>query len=155
VSLAPASSFLTEVGQLCERCFARYQNQQEARARAAADLDRSLFRRAKLIGVAHWIIWASASVLVAEAMALPGEIGTAMLVAVAALSIGLALRQRWAYVAALAIDWPGAAVLIVIARVSFKPSRGWIGLFVPPFMVLIGYLLWRLRDAYPKSPHRG
>ncbi len=147
--VAPVSSFLTEVGELCGQCFAGYQNRQEEQANAAAALDRSLFRRARRIAGVHWIVWGATFLLVTEAMRLPSEVGTALVAAAFALLIGLMMRRRWAFIAALALDGPGTVVLMLLAFLTFKPGRGWIGLFIPPFTIASGALLWVLRAAFP------
>jgi hypothetical protein len=147
-SVAPAASFMTEVGEICGQCFARYQNEQAARARAATTLDQSLFRRAKMIGGLHGMVWAAAFILAAEAMPLSSEIGTALVAAAFVLTIGLVMRRRWAFIAALALDGPGTVVFMILPALTFKPGRGWLGFLIPPFTLVSGALLWVLRAAY-------
>jgi hypothetical protein len=147
--VAHAASFMTEVGEICGQCFAHYQNQQAARARAAAALDQSLFRRARRVAGLHWMVWAATFILATEAIQLPSEIGTALVAGAFVLMIGLIMRRRWAFIAALALDGPGTVVLMILAVLTFKPGRGWIGLFIPPFTLASGALLWVLRAAYP------
>ena len=69
-----------------------------------------------------------------------------------ALTIGLRTRNRWAYLAALALDGPGTAALIVLAITCFKPGRGWIWGFVTPFTLLFGFMVWRLEAAFRPKP---
>jgi hypothetical protein len=95
------------------------------------------------------MVWAATFILVTEAMRLPSEVGTGLVAAAFALMIGLIMRRRWAFLAALALDGPGTVVLMILAILTFKPGRGWIGLFIPPFAILSGALLWVLRDAFP------
>jgi hypothetical protein len=59
MSVTPAAAFMTEVGELCNQCFARYQNQQVARERAAAEQDQSLSRSTARVAGAHFGIWAA------------------------------------------------------------------------------------------------
>ena len=79
-------------------------------------------------------------------------VGIGMFVAALGLGIGLAMRSRWAFLAALALDGPGAVCLAILAVMAFKPGRSWIGLLVPPFTLASGYLLWRSRAFYPSKP---
>jgi len=95
------------------------------------------------------MVWAVTFILALEAMQLPNEIGAVLVAATFALTIGLVMRRRWAFLAALALDGPGTIVLMILAALTFKPGRGWIGLFIPPFTIASGALLWILRAAYP------
>jgi hypothetical protein len=142
----------TEAGNLCRQCFAGYQNDQEERARVAAENDQLVSRRTKLVARVHAIIWGVAAILTAEALRISDGVGTGMVVATVGLAIGLAMRRRWAFLAALALDGPGTVSLAILAAVAFKPGRSWIGVLVPPFTLASGYLLWRARAFYPSKP---
>jgi hypothetical protein len=148
----PAASFVTEAGSLCRQCFAGYQNDQEERARVAAEEDRLISRRAKVVARVHAVIWGVTAILTAEALRISDGVGTGMFLATLGLGIGLAMRKRWAFLAALALDGPGTVCLAILAVMAFKPGRGWIGLFMPPFTLASGYLLWRARAFYPSKP---
>ena len=146
--IVPANSFLTEVGELCGQCFPRYQNQQAVRARQAAALDGSLTRRAGWVAAAHAMLWGITVVLTTEAMDLPSAVGGALFVGVLVLGLGLRMRAPWAYSAALVLDGAGTIALILLDVLAFKASRRWIPMFVTPFSLGFGYMLWSLRHAY-------
>ena len=147
-----AASFVTEAGGLCRRCFAGYQNDQEERARVAAEKDHLISRRTKLVARVHAIIWGVTAILTAEALRISDGVGTGMFVAALGLGVGLAMRRRSAFLAALALDGPGSVCLAILAAMAFKPGRSWIGLFVPPFTLASGLLLWRARAFYLSKP---
>ena len=152
VPLVPAASFVTEAGNLCRQCFAGYQNDQAERAQVAAEKDRLISGRTKRMARVHAVIWGITAILTAEALRMSDGIGTGMFVAALGLAIGLAMRKRWAFLAALALDGPGAVCLAILAVTAFKPGRSWIGFFVPPFTLASGYFLWLIRAFYPSQP---
>jgi hypothetical protein len=146
---------LTENGELCGPCFARYQNDQDERARVASNRSQGLARRAALVARLHAILWVTVFILSAEAMDTPAVVGGGMLVALLALWWGLATGQRWAYICALALDGAGTVTLLVLGATFFKHERRWVPVFVAPFTLALGYVVWRLRSAFPRKVEAG
>ena len=144
-----AASFVTEAGNLCRPCFATYESDQDERAGVAAKKDYLISRRTKRVARVHAVIWGVTAILTAEALRMSDAVGTGMFVAALGLGLGLAMRKRWAFLAALALDGPGTVYLAILAAMAFKPGRSWIGILVPPFTLASGYLLWRVRTFYP------
>jgi hypothetical protein len=142
--VSQATSYLTEVGVLCWPCFGRFQTEQQLAERRDADLQGSLTRRAKLLAGVHWVMWA-ALVLIAAGHPFPEWGRASLLVVIAGLGIGLFLRLRWAYEAALVLDAAGVLGLAALAVVQ----RQALMLFVEVFPAALLALTWALRSAYP------
>src|SRR4051812_45992545 len=112
--VSQATSYLTEVGLLCWPCFGKFQSQQDVAERRDSDRQRSLTRRAKSLAGVHWMMWAG-TMLVATGHGFPDWGRSVLLLVIAGLGIGLFLRMRWAYEAALVVDTMGILGLVVLA----------------------------------------
>jgi hypothetical protein len=141
-----ATSYLTEVGLLCWPCFGKFQNKQQLAERNDADLQRSLTRRAKSLAGLHWVMWGAVMLIVTD-HTLPDGARSVLLLVIAGLGIGLLLRQRWAYEAAIALDAAGILGLVALAIVERRP----IILVADVFPVALLALTWALRSAYAEQ----
>ncbi len=138
-----ATSYLTDVGLLCWPCFGKFQSQQQLAERSDADLQRSLTRRAKSLAGVHWVMWAGV-MLVATGHGFPNWGRSVLLLVIAGLGIGLFLRLRWAFQAALVLD---AAGILGVAALA-AAGRDALVLVAEVFPAALLVLTWTLRSAY-------
>lgn len=144
--VSPATSYLTEIGLLCWPCFGQFQSQREQADLRDAELQRSLTRRAQRLAGLHWIMLAT-TMLAATGHDFPGSGRSALLLVIAGLGIGLALRRRWAFEAALVLDTVGALGLFALAIVARKA----LPLLLEVFPASLLALTWTLRSAYAEE----
>lgn len=124
VALTPATAFLSERGSVCWPCFEHFQNERGLANEQAVALEASLTRRAKRLAVVHGTMWGASIIIATEWAGLSGWFSTLLLAGVVALGVGLGLRRRWAYEAALIFD--GAGTLGLLAYAAYcGPMQGW------------------------------
>jgi hypothetical protein len=146
VSLAPATSYLSERGAVCASCLARVENELDRAHRNAAELEVSLTRRGRVLAGSHWVMWSVATILAAQWVPLSRPLAGALLLGVAALAVALVLRVRWAYPVALALDTAGALAVFAWAALG-RSGSGLIAL-VALFPISLVVLTRVLRAAY-------
>ena len=145
--VSQATSYLTEIGLLCWPCFGVFQSEREQVDRRDAALQRSLTRRARLLAVLHGILL-EGPILAVTRHAFPDLGWPLPLGVIAGLAIGLALRRRWAFHAALVLDTLAALGLAAVAIDSHRP----LSLILEVFPGALLALAWTLRSAYAHEP---
>jgi hypothetical protein len=151
--VSAAASLMTEMGNLCGACFERYRAAVRARDDKIAAAEVGFGQRATMAALVHAIIWAVTFIVVAPGAGVSTWIPNLLLVGTLGLAIGLHVRSRIAYLAALALDGVGSVILVVGSVVSHGAGHAWFGFFAAPFILIAGGLLLLARKGFaPKPP---
>ena len=123
-----------------------FQSEREDVNRRDAALQRSLTRRARLLAVLHAVMLVG-PMLAATSHVFPGLGRSVPLILIAGLAIGLAVRWRWAFIAALVLDSVAALAVVALAI----DARSALSLVLEVFPAALLALTWTLRSAYAEE----
>jgi hypothetical protein len=146
-ALSPAASFITEGGALCQLCFARYQNEADAR-RVAEEISEKRARAARRNAHTHGVVWLGVGLLtVFSHFRSQTWLAAIVFIASFALRRGLGTFSRAAFFVALGLDAVAALGLLALAATWSE----WGFVVVAIFPAFLFVLTWTVRDAYSKA----
>jgi hypothetical protein len=144
--VTPATSFITEGGDLCRVCFAGFENEVDAR-RVADEIAEKRARGAVRNAHTHGVVWMGVGLLVAFSHFRREKwVAAVAFVLALALRRGLSRMSRVAFFAALGLDGAAALALLVVAAAEMD----WAFIVVALFPALLFVLTWAVRGAYAK-----
>ena len=147
-AITPARSFISETGAVCANCFDRWEAEQRAVQSAATQRETVLLRKASRLGELQGLNAAVAIILLAGWVHVPGWLSGTLIAAVIAISYGMRLRNRVAFLAMLFLDSAGSLVFAGVSISQISDARLFFLLFPVVFAWWLGFLTWRARDVF-------